>query len=72
MRSPKVKCLRLILPSVLEEERSKPPYVYFPKLLGIKGIIKQQIISGVEAGETVVTQGQNRLVDGTPVRSVNN
>lgn len=38
--------------------------------LGIKGIIKQQIISGVEAGETVVTQGQNRLVEGTPVKSV--
>ncbi|MGK7949720.1 MAG: hypothetical protein AB4368_13250 [Xenococcaceae cyanobacterium] len=39
--------------------------------LGIKGIIKQQILSGIEAGETIVTQGQNRLVEGTPVRSVN-
>ena len=39
-------------------------------LLGIKGIIKQQIISGVRAGETVITQGQNRLVDGTPVRAI--
>ncbi len=38
--------------------------------LGVKGIIKQQILSGIEAGETIVTQGQNRLVEGTPVRSV--
>ncbi|MGB3642749.1 MAG: efflux transporter periplasmic adaptor subunit [Rivularia sp. (in: cyanobacteria)] len=35
--------------------------------LGIKGITKQQIISGVKAGESVITQGQNRLVDGAPV-----
>ena len=35
--------------------------------LGIRGITQQQIISGVEAGESVVTQGQNRLVDGAPV-----
>ncbi|GAB4540774.1 MAG: efflux RND transporter periplasmic adaptor subunit [Pleurocapsa sp.] len=40
--------------------------------LGIKGITKQQILSGVAAGETVITQGQNPLVDGTPVKSVNN
>ncbi|MBF2016122.1 MAG: efflux transporter periplasmic adaptor subunit [Rivularia sp. T60_A2020_040] len=38
--------------------------------LGIRGINQQQIISGIEAGESVVTQGQNRLVDGTPVRVV--
>ena len=35
--------------------------------LGIKGITQQQIISGVKAGESVITQGQNRLVDGAPV-----
>ncbi|BAY84495.1 hypothetical protein NIES267_39910 [Calothrix parasitica NIES-267] len=39
--------------------------------LGIRGITQQQIISGVEAGESIVTQGQNRLVDGAPVRTVN-
>ncbi|MEM6751777.1 MAG: biotin/lipoyl-binding protein [Cyanobacteria bacterium P01_C01_bin.38] len=38
--------------------------------LGIRGITQQQIISGVEAGESVVTQGQNRLVDGAPVQVV--
>jgi multidrug efflux pump subunit AcrA (membrane-fusion protein) len=35
--------------------------------LGIRGITQQQIISGVKPGESVVTQGQNRLVDGAPV-----
>ena len=39
--------------------------------LGIRGITKQQIISGVEPEESVVTQGQNRLVDGAEVRIVN-
>lgn len=39
--------------------------------LGIRGITQQQIISGVRAGESVVTQGQNRLVDGAPVQIVN-
>lgn len=39
--------------------------------LGIKGITQQQIISGVKAGESVITQGQNRLVDGAPVTVVN-
>ena len=40
--------------------------------LGIRGITQQQIISGVESGESIVTQGQNRLVDGAPVRVVSN
>lgn len=40
--------------------------------LGIRGITQQQIISGVQAGESVVTQGQNRLVNGAPVRVVSN
>ena len=39
--------------------------------LGIRGITGQQIISGVEPEESVVTQGQNRLVDGAEVRIVN-
>ena len=38
--------------------------------LGIRGITQQQILSGVEAEESVVTQGQNRLVDGAEVRIV--
>lgn len=38
--------------------------------LGIRGIIGQQIISGIEADESVVTQGQNRLVDGIEVKVV--
>lgn len=38
--------------------------------LGIRGISKQQILQGVEAGESVVTKGQNRLVEGAPVQIV--
>ncbi|MGF1481308.1 MAG: efflux RND transporter periplasmic adaptor subunit [Cyanophyceae cyanobacterium] len=38
--------------------------------LGIRSITNQQIVSGVQAGEAVVTQGQNRLVDGAPVQIV--
>lgn len=38
--------------------------------LGIRSITKQQIISGVEPEESIVTQGQNRLVDGAEVRIV--
>lgn len=40
--------------------------------LGITGITKQEIESGLEAGEWVVTQGQNRLTDGASVQMVNN
>ncbi|MGB6294854.1 MAG: efflux transporter periplasmic adaptor subunit [Rivularia sp. (in: cyanobacteria)] len=57
--------------------RNQTPYVFVVNSegivkqrqveLGIRGITQQQIISGVEAGESVVTQGQNRLVDGAPV-----
>jgi HlyD family secretion protein len=39
--------------------------------LGITGITQQSILSGVEAGEQVVIGGQNRLVDGAPVQTVN-
>ena len=38
--------------------------------LGIRGITQQQILSGIEPEESVVTQGQNRLVDGAEVRIV--
>ena len=38
--------------------------------LGIRGITQQQILSGVKPAESVVTQGQNRLVDGVEVRIV--
>jgi HlyD family secretion protein len=39
--------------------------------LGIRGITRQEIESGVEVGERVVAQGQNRLVDGASVQVVN-
>lgn len=38
--------------------------------LGIRGITQQQIISGIKPEESVVTQGQNRLVDGAEVKIV--
>lgn len=38
--------------------------------LGITGITQQAIASGVTAGELVVTEGQNRLVDGASVQVV--
>ncbi|MBV6623441.1 MAG: biotin/lipoyl-binding protein [Rivularia sp. (in: Bacteria)] len=57
--------------------RNQTPYVFVANQkgvvekrkveLGIRGITQQQIISGVEAGESIVTQGQNRLVDNAPV-----
>ncbi|MGD1920014.1 MAG: efflux transporter periplasmic adaptor subunit, partial [Pleurocapsa sp.] len=39
--------------------------------LGIKGLAKQQVLSGIEPGETIITQGQNRLANGTPVQALN-
>ena len=38
--------------------------------LGITGINQREILEGVSKGELVVTQGQNRLVDGAPIRLV--
>lgn len=38
---------------------------------GIQGLSSVEILSGVEPGELVVVEGQNRLVDGTPVEIVN-
>lgn len=37
---------------------------------GIEGLSGVEILSGVEPGEQVVVEGQNRLVDGTPVEMV--
>lgn len=37
---------------------------------GIEGLSGVEILSGVEPGERVVVEGQNRLVDGTPVEVV--
>ena len=37
---------------------------------GIEGLSGVEILSGVEPGELVVIEGQNRLVDGTPVEIV--
>ncbi|MEO1147941.1 MAG: HlyD family efflux transporter periplasmic adaptor subunit, partial [Cyanobacteria bacterium J06638_22] len=38
---------------------------------GIEGLSGVEILSGVEPGELVVIEGQNRLVDGTPVEVIN-
>ncbi|MFP4008313.1 MAG: efflux RND transporter periplasmic adaptor subunit [Spirulinaceae cyanobacterium] len=38
--------------------------------LGITGITQQAVTEGLEAGEMVVTEGQNRLVDGASVQIV--
>ncbi len=38
---------------------------------GVEGLSGVEILSGVEPGERVVVEGQNRLVDGTPVEVVN-
>ena len=38
---------------------------------GIEGLSGVEILSGVEPGELVVVEGQNRLVEGTPVEIVN-
>ncbi|MBV6623174.1 MAG: efflux transporter periplasmic adaptor subunit [Rivularia sp. (in: Bacteria)] len=70
----------IVIPLNTVVYRDQVPYVFIVNRegvvekrkvgLGIRGITQQQIISGVEAGESVVTQGQNRLVDGAPVRVV--
>lgn len=38
---------------------------------GVEGLAGIEILAGVEPGELVVTDGQNRLVDGTPVEIIN-
>lgn len=42
-----------------------------PVTRGIEGLSGVEILSGVEPGELVVVEGQNRLVEGTPVEIVN-
>ena len=37
---------------------------------GIQGLAKQEIIEGVKPGEKLVTEGKNRLVNGTPVEII--
>lgn len=61
--------------------RDQVPYVFVvnpennaveqrPVELGITGITHQAIAQGVEAGDIIVTEGQNRLVEGTAVQVV--
>lgn len=61
--------------------RDQKPYIFVvnPKKgiveeravdIGITGISKREIINGVEPGESIVVEGQSRLVDGTPVKVV--
>ncbi|MBP0001098.1 MAG: efflux RND transporter periplasmic adaptor subunit [Cyanobacteria bacterium SID2] len=38
--------------------------------LGIEGLSQQEIVRGVEPNERIVVEGQNRLVDGTPVEII--
>ncbi|MEL6354918.1 MAG: multidrug transporter [Cyanobacteria bacterium J06627_28] len=38
---------------------------------GIEGLSEVEILSGIQPGEWVVSEGQNRLVEGTPVEIVN-
>ncbi len=37
---------------------------------GIEGLAKREIIEGVEAGEKLVTEGKNRLVNGAPLEII--
>lgn len=59
--------------------RDQVPYVFVvdeatsiveqrPVELGIEGLNQREILSGVEAGEQLVTEGQNGLVDGATVQ----
>lgn len=38
---------------------------------GVEGLSEVEILSGVQPGELVVIEGQNRLVDGSPVEIIN-
>ncbi|MBV6625895.1 MAG: efflux transporter periplasmic adaptor subunit [Rivularia sp. (in: Bacteria)] len=71
----------LVLPLKALTFREQKPYIFVVNpekavveqrsvKLGIKGIDKQEILSGVKAGEYIVVEGQNRLVDETPVKIV--
>ena len=37
---------------------------------GIKGLAKKEIVEGVEPGDKLVTEGKNRLVNGSPVEII--
>ncbi|WP_346291378.1 efflux transporter periplasmic adaptor subunit [Sphaerothrix gracilis] len=71
----------VVVPLNAVVRRDQVPYVFVvdpeqgtveqrPVELGITGITEQAIASGVTAGELVVTEGQNRLVDGAAVQVV--
>ncbi|MGB7414693.1 MAG: efflux RND transporter periplasmic adaptor subunit [Thermosynechococcaceae cyanobacterium] len=63
--------------------RDQQPYVFVvneaegkveqrPVELGINGLTQREITSGVQPGDLLVTEGQNRLVDGAPVKVTGN
>jgi RND family efflux transporter MFP subunit len=63
--------------ALLYEENRPYVFVYQPEtqtvqrrdvVLGIQGLTHREILSGVKAGEMLVTDGRYRLVDGAPVR----
>lgn len=71
----------IVIPLNAVVRREQIPYVFIVNEagvveqrqveLGIRGISQQEITSGVQVGEAVVTEGQNRLVDGATVQVVN-
>ena len=63
--------------------RDQQPYVFVvnedtgkverrPVELGINGLTQREITSGIRPGDLLVTEGQNRLVDGAPVKVTQN
>ncbi len=60
--------------------RDRQPYVFAVNsdgiieqrsvALGISGISHREIVEGIRPGELLVTEGKNRLVDGTPVEAI--
>ncbi len=58
-------------PHVFVVDKEKQVVRLRPIEEGIRGISLTEIKSGVRAGELVVTEGRNRLVDGTPVEIIN-
>ena len=57
-------------PHVFVVDKDKQIVKLRPVEEGIRGISQQEIKSGIQPGELVVTEGRNRLVDGTPVEVV--
>jgi len=69
--------IRASFDAFLYEENRPYVFVYKPETgtverrvveLGIQGLTRREILSGVNDGEQVVTTGRYRLVDGAPVR----